>query len=550
MKNITKLIIGASMLSAVACTDSWLDVEPTKSIPAKIAFSTPETLNASVVGIYRGFMGQKTGGAYNVVFNDIRGEDVVLKSRNNYNKFVSVYNYGYIPSLSLGNNIYFSFYEIIEGCNSIIAADERGEITLLPAVKDPLVAEARAMRAYSYFQLVRMFAEPYSKNGGESPGLALKVTPEVDDLVPRTKVKDAYNLILSDLNYALAHLPAPTRKDRVNRTFVQGLLARVFLELGETQKAIEYAQAALAQMPALSPEIYEIGASQDNPSVIFAIYNTEEVYLGFGAYASYIDYGYKDAGGYGVVGADIDFVNNNYSADDRRNAWFVNRWVYENQLEVDGGKTTWTAYKAKLSDKAFYDEQVSRRNIPAGLWDDATGRIPENSLRDLERIMYDNAFFNIISMYGKFPRFSAQRAVGNQPTPNVGYPNLANVPVMRTPELHLIIAEAAALKGDNALAKQELLAVQQNANAQPYSTGNLLDAIRLERRKELIGEGFRTFDIIRQGKVIERPNYWGPKQYATIDPTDPKSKIIFPIPQKEIDNNPLFTEQDQNAAYK
>ncbi|MGQ2106600.1 RagB/SusD family nutrient uptake outer membrane protein [Ornithobacterium rhinotracheale] len=550
MKNITKLIIGIALASVVACNESWVELEPTQSIPAKEAFSSEGTLNASVVGLYRKLSNSGTGGSYNVIINDIRGEDVLLKNRNNWDRFTNVYNYNYTPSVSTANTTFFGFYDIIEGCNSIIGADEKGEVKLSDSEKNPLIAETKAMRAYCYFQLVRMFADPYQKNNGESLGVPLKVTPEVSDIVGRSKVKDAYDLILSDLNYAKENLPESPRTDRINKTFVLGLLARVYLTKGENQKAIEAAQAAIDKVPALSPDIYANGVSQDNSSIIFAINYTDKIYLFFDSYASDIDYGLMDSAGYGVIGADIDFVKNNYSKSDLRNSWFVNRWVYDNILPV-GGKPTWTSIKAKLKDKAYYDRVVGKV-IPRGVWDEKEGKITDEMMTEIERVMYDDTFFNIISMYGKFPPFSAVRAVGNEPTTNQGKANLGNVPIMRTPELHLIVAEAAALNNNFALAKEELLKIQNNAKATPFNgnNGDLLDAIRLERRKELIGEGFRVFDIIREGKIIDRPNYWGPKQFARINPQDPMSKIILPIPQKEIDNNPKITEADQNTAYK
>jgi hypothetical protein len=69
---------------------------------------------------------------------------------------------------------------------------------------------------------------------------------------------------------------------------------------------------------------------------------------------------------------------------------------------------------------------------------------------------------------------------------------------------------------------------------------SLIDAIALERRKELVGEGHRWFDLKRTSKTVART--------AGISSTSPNllpsSKYwTWPIPQDEIDNNPTIAGQ-------
>jgi len=65
-------------------------------------------------------------------------------------------------------------------------------------------------------------------------------------------------------------------------------------------------------------------------------------------------------------------------------------------------------------------------------------------------------------------------------------------------------------------------------------------AIEEERRRELIGEGHRWFDLIRNGRALQVLNSKG-----TISN---ENQLLFPIPQSEIDTN-RHPEMVQNSGY-
>ena len=547
MKKLIYIIIGGLVLNTSSCSEDWLNVEPTNAIPAEKAFSTQATFEAAVVGVYNRLQSVNGFGNLAIETSDLRGEDMILKQRNNWDLFVDLYNYSYIPTNSSGNSIFSDMYKIIEACNSILDVDAEGKISLPDAVKKPLVGEVKTIRALAYFNLVRLFCQPYTKDNGESPGIPLRTTANANLDIGRGTVKEVYDLILEDLNYAVNNLNVSGNTDRVNLTFAQGLLARVYLTIGDNEKATEFAELAINSAPPLSPEFYTNGVSQKNSSIIFSLQYTTNTYAVYSSFSSFNDYGWQDGGGYGNIGATEEFYKK-YAKNDLRRSWFVNRWVYENKIEDN---LTWTDIEEKLQDKDFYEEYAGTF-FPDGLWDDSIGGISEENLDKLRSQMFDDEFFKTVSMYGKFPRVDAVRAEGFEATPNAGTPNLGNVPMMRTPELYLIVAESSALRNDYGKAKTYLQAVQNNANAEVFNGDNskLLEAIRLERRKELVGEGFRIFDIIRQGKVVNRGiDYWGDPQAAVIDPTKANSKVYLPIPQKEIDSNSKISEKDQNPAY-
>ena len=124
--------------------------------------------------------------------------------------------------------------------------------------------------------------------------------------------------------------------------------------------------------------------------------------------------------------------------------------------------------------------------------------------------------------------------------------NLVNWKALRTGEMYLIRAEARVLQGGAKIATgladlNDLRAARISGYVPVNLIGQaLLDEIALERRKELVGEGHRWFDLKRTTKTIART--------AGISSTSfnlaPTSKYwTWPVPQDEIDANPTIAGQ-------
>ena len=142
----------------------------------------------------------------------------------------------------------------------------------------------------------------------------------------------------------------------------------------------------------------------------------------------------------------------------------------------------------------------------------------------------------------------------------------ANIPLIRLSEAYLNAAEAAAkLTADgndhNADAVKYLNAIVNRANPAKTVDANekvTVDEVLEERRKELVGEGHRMFDLLRNGKAIERKSETNSKlsktkhscskEFMTIAKgQDNFYKIVLPIPTAErnvshLTNNPGYGE--------
>ena len=114
---------------------------------------------------------------------------------------------------------------------------------------------------------------------------------------------------------------------------------------------------------------------------------------------------------------------------------------------------------------------------------------------------------------------------------------------MRSEEMLLNAAEALARQGKDDEAKELLWKLQKMRNATPSeSTGNdLVEDILIERRKELYGEGFSLFDIVRNQKPLLREgnhsNHEGAKPFPARS-----WRFVFQIPNSEMLNNDAMVD--------
>ena len=120
---------------------------------------------------------------------------------------------------------------------------------------------------------------------------------------------------------------------------------------------------------------------------------------------------------------------------------------------------------------------------------------------------------------------------------------VVNFKSFRTAEMYLIRAESYARTGDDASGSNDLntLRAARIIGYTPVTlTGTALqNAIADERRKELVAEGHRFFDLKRTTRVISRVNC---SSFCTLAPSN--RAWTWPIPQPEIDANPAILPQN------
>ncbi|PWG81836.1 RagB/SusD family nutrient uptake outer membrane protein [Pararcticibacter amylolyticus] len=114
---------------------------------------------------------------------------------------------------------------------------------------------------------------------------------------------------------------------------------------------------------------------------------------------------------------------------------------------------------------------------------------------------------------------------------------------MRAAEMYLVEAEAAARQGSTSTALQILNTLQNQRGAAVTSTTSqqqLIDAILLERRKEMWGEGLDYFDVARLQKPIVKRVADG--HYQEVNLPANSNRLIMMIPMNEMINNPNMVQ--------
>lgn len=121
--------------------------------------------------------------------------------------------------------------------------------------------------------------------------------------------------------------------------------------------------------------------------------------------------------------------------------------------------------------------------------------------------------------------------------------------VMRSDEMLLNAAEACARQGKETEAKELLWQLQDlRKTKRTVASGNeLIESILLERRKELYGEGFALFDLVRNQKPLLRTG--NHVAYGGATPLPARSwRFIYQLPSSELKNNQALVDDTWPAG--
>lgn len=448
--------------------------ETNTTIPARVnaSFNGMYTKIGEPTGVYGGGSDGRPDdwGFPMIAFStDIEAADVVL-SDNDYNWFSPC---GDLTSRSADYaNPYIRYaapYNQIAAANDVIKAfpvDTEDKNAILQ------IAQARAIRAYSYLNLAPYFQFSYEK-AADQPCVPI-VTEATEDFTnnPRATLAEVYDLIISDLTYAIEKLEGFVRSDksRVDQKVAYGLRARAYLNMGkwleaaqDAEKAAEgYTPATIEQLGA--PSFYNITET----NWIWGYDMTLEVakVFPFATSSSWV----SSFSGLGYAPATQTYACINkllydkISSTDVRKGWWVNDDLYSPLLDKISWNYEGTAYSG-----------LDLANL---------------EITDVKMVFlpYTNVKFGMYEIGGQN--------------------NDEDWPLMRVEEMILIQAEGYARHGDPAKAKQILESFVKTYRDPAYSvetTGRKLeDEIWFQRRVELWGEGFSNNDIRRLGKPLVR----------------------------------------------
>lgn len=245
-----KYILNISWLLAIAVIvgscNSFLEENPKTFLSPKYYFKTEKQIIAGVNGLYTFvddlFDGDIEVGTQNFIFLEYLS-GYGIRPRAAGSLYLSqAMNLSVTEENNHVENFWRSAYIAIENCNGVIAGIESAAgVEIAEDTKNKLLGEAYFLRAYNYFNLVRLW--------GEVP-LKITVTTDLSSVqIPLSSQEEIYDRIEKDLVRAdelMAKSPWTSTDGRVTRGAVKSMLAKVYLTMAgyPLQKGTEYYQKA------------------------------------------------------------------------------------------------------------------------------------------------------------------------------------------------------------------------------------------------------------------------------------------------------------------
>lgn len=386
------------------------------------------------------------------------------------------------PTMENSTYVWNVAYRIINTANQNIESVPEGTSTS----NDFLLGENYFLRAMAYFDLLRLFARPYS-HGTDNDGVVLRLSSSSPDNQARATVGESYAQVESDLLKAAALMETGQSRgvEYGSKEAAWAMLSRLYLYMEENEKAIEFATKVI------------------------------------------------DAPGFALVSKDnyLESFWNTYTSDE-------SIFVIKHVLQDDRGSGS--IGSMYLTDRGIGWGEVYVSD-PLRL---LLATHPEDVRNNLIKPQYEADGITVAKRNG-IPKYFITKHSYQDDVVTLNSPH-----VLRLAEMYLNRAEAHAKLGDDQLALDDANVIRARAGILPedmYTLGDLqgaatvLDAVLQERRMELAYEGHRAIDVFRNKKSMDR-NFPGvqPKEVINWD----NNRNIYFIPQDELFYNDLAEQND------
>lgn len=472
----------AALLLVTGC--SKLEEDPASFLTTEQFYNDEKQATAAVNGAYRKLY-ESGQSLYNSLFQigvEMATDDYVAgpRARNPHVRAISGLTHD--ASNDRMEQLWKQSYDAINASNIVVdrvaqIADDK----ISAAGRARIINEARFLRALHYFNLVRWF--------GPVPVVLHEATsPKGEDLYVEKATEDAvYQQIIQDLTAAEA-LPATYGGADVGRAAsgaAKSLLAKVYL----TRK--QWPEAA-----AKSKEVI-------------------------------------DAGTYGLF-ADFADVFNTATKNGREHIFSAQ---FRGNFNYQGNSLASRSAPANIPGiNGDYADAIHR---PGGLYESFTDNDRRKAVTFVTQMVspLDGKTYNVEPHFFKY---YDPAVVGNQGQSS------KNLPIIRYAEVLLIYAEALneASGAPTAQAYWALDEVRRRAGIAPLqdiapalSQAQFRDSVFQERRKELVYEYQRWFDLVRRGA-----DYYVATLKAAGKTTAAPKHLHFPTPQRELNLNPKLTQ--------
>lgn len=485
MKN-TAINIFLSVLVLFSGCDKQLDqLRPHNVTFEEKQFETSEGFTKAIWGIYALISGRASTSSFN--YNDMQfylseAHGNTIKSLDaQVNMHTDIFNYTNSSGKDFSHTYEYwrGSYMTILHINTLLANVKPGE-------NSPVILQAQAealfLRAYVYFNMVRLYGKPYYQDATSSLGVMLitDAKQELDFAPPRATVDEVYQQVIKDLKASIPLFQQQKTNSYASEGAARALLSRVYLYMGgpfagsnqrANQQAYNYADTVIRQggYTLLEDSAYVGYYEKTN------IGNTEDVFA------------INTAQGQGLIS---------------------NLYAMPSQINYSGGLYRPSPDLLRLMEADDLRNNFFMTNVTPGY--------PQDNKATTKWAL------NYVSLYSNSPgRY------------------------LRLAEMYLNRAEAAVKLGRDDQALADVNVIRDRAGLSKLSglTGlDLFEEILKQRKLELMFEGHASYDDFRNGRPMVRTYTSGSSGPMTVEATDPD--ILLKIPEEEIVSNPNLVQND------
>ena len=493
------LVMTASLLS---CSKEYIELDPLGQPLVDSYYSNESEAYSGLVAAYD-IMGKQSKTFDNMITMMNAGSDDHFAGGGGPSDgagMQSFSNYTIDPS-TIPGSFWNDYFQGVFRTNILL--QKLPDVPMDDALRTRFIAEAKALRAYYYFELVRLFrnvplfTEPI-------------LTSEIYN-VEQAAPEAVYAQIETDLTEALPNLPAritdlENQAGRLTQGSVQALLGKVYLYEGKNQQAAQQLADVNGTPGGTSKYGYKL---VDNFADLFSLnysFNSESI-LEVGA-TSLANVTWDTWGGGQNEGNTVNIMvgprgyslTENSAAPDYAAGWSFNPITQE-------------LYDVLKGDPRF----------------DATIADVKALVANGEANWTGDGYKQTGYFLKKFMPLNSDKSTGGG---NVELNYRQSVYIIRLADTYLMEAEALGASGARAQALLDAVRARVGLAPVPVS----MDNIMLERRRELAGEGHRWFDLVRTGRAASALADRG---------FTPGKNEIFPIPLNELENTLIV----QNPNY-
>lgn len=507
-----KKIFKATFLLAAAAGlfSCSMDLRQPGAIDTENAMSSIQDAQNLRRGLYANFRGAAAGGF--VTYSEIQSD--LFQATSGYgNNYGSFFRWDFTSSDEPG--VWSSCYSVIANANFFIENAEK----ILNGNSEEFSEEDRAnlklylgeayfFRAYFHYELAVRFCKPYGA-ATTSPETDFGIpyvtvyhpTAERDNYPSRGTLAATYEHINEDLDLAESYITTTGSVGSMwlTQDAVDAFRSRVYLNMGNYSKVFEYAE------PLVSSNRYPLVQTSSDFSSMWV----------------------NDSGSECIMMLDASNESNNQPSS------------------YDAMYISYQASNSEYNPGYLPTQGV----VDIMLEFEGDFRATEFLAQRLVTEPYGTATVYIMNKFPGNPAlFPSGMSDGNSNYLHKNKP-------FRIAEVYLNLAEAYAASNQNVPASNilnTLRAARISGYSPAYSQSAVMDEIKDERVRELIGEGFRLWDLKRWGDPVVRAAAQDPgimvNDAALTGTVSDNIRFLWPIPQAETDANPNIAGE-QNPGY-